>query len=285
MAVDLLEKIESQYSGFSKGQKRIANFIKDHCEKAAYMTAQALGEAVEVSESTVVRFAIELGLDGYPELHRAMQETLRLRLTSVQRVEVASTRYTKENVLTEVLYADADRIRLTLENIDYRAFDNAVDAISEAGKVFVIGMRSCYSLAEFMQHNLSLILPNVHLVRNAGGSEIFENLMSITKNDTLIAISFPRYSKRIVNAVDFAASQGAKVVSITDSEMSPIAKDAYAALFCAGDMASFADSLVAPMSVINALLAAIGLKKKDQITDSLRRLEEVWDKYNVYEKK
>lgn len=285
MAVNLLEKINSQYSDFSKGQKRIADYIKNHCAEAAYMTAQGLGEAAEVSESTVVRFAIELGFDGYPELHRAMQETLRVSLTSVQRMEVANTRYTEENVLDTVLNADAERIRLTLDSIDRKAFSDAVDAIAEAGKVFVLGMRSSYSLAEFVQYNLGLILPNVQLVHNAGGSEIFEHLMSIGKGDVLIAISFPRYSKRIVNAVDFANDQGARVVSITDSEASPIAGGAYAPLYCAGDMASFADSLVAPMSVINALLAAIGFKKKEQVTDSLRRLEEAWDKYNVYEKK
>ncbi len=286
MAHDLIETIEKLLPSMSKGQKRIAGFIKDHCEKAAYMTASKLGEAAGVSESTVVRFATELGFDGYPELHGAMQEALRKRLTSVQRMEVANDRFCGDgDILRSVLASDANRIRSTMESIDREAFNNAVDAICSAGKIFVLGMRSSFSLAEFLDYNLSLVLPNVQLVRNAGGSEIFEHLMSMSEGDTLIAISFPRYSNRIINAVNFANDIGANVIAITDSESSPIAQNAYAALYAKSDMASFADSLVAPLSVINALLAAIGMKKKDVVSKSLEKLESAWDVYNVYDKK
>ena len=285
MPSDLIEIIEKALPEMSKGQKRIAAYITDHCEKAAYMTASRLGEVAGVSESTVVRFAIELGYDGYPELHRAMQESLRKRLTAVQRMEVANDHFAQGNVLESVLSADAERIRSTLESIDRAAFDSAVEAILNAGAIYIIGMRSSFSLAEFLDYNLSLIFPNVHLVRNASGSEIFEHLMRVKKGDTVIAVSFPRYSKRIVNSVDFANSRGANVVAITDGPTSPIAKGAYAALYAKSDMASFADSLVAPLSIINALLAAIGLKKHSEITETLRIMEAAWDEYGVYEKK
>ena len=285
MSADLIEIIEKALPTMSKGQKRIASYITEHCEKAAYLTASGLGEQSGVSESTVVPFAIEIGFEGYPELHRAMQETLRKRLTGVQRLEVANDRYTEDNILEEVLTADAERISATVALTDKNEFKKAVDAIMNANKIYVMGMRSSFSLAEFLDYNLSLIFPNVSLVRNAGGSEIFEHLMTIREGDTVVAISFPRYSNRIINAVDFASSCGAKVVAITDSESSPIAKGAVAALYAKSDMASFADSLVAPLSIINALLAAIGMKKKDEVARTLAHLESVWDEYNVYDKK
>ncbi len=285
MSTDLIEAIERSQNSMSKGHKRIAAYITKHCEKAAYMTASRLGEQAGVSESTVVRFAIELGFEGYPGLHRAMQETLRKRLTGVQRLEVANTRFGGEGkVLDSVLTADAERITSTLESIDRKAFDDAVEAILSANKIYIIGMRSSFSLAEFFDYNLSLIFPNVSLVRNAGGSETFEHLIHIHSGDTVIAISFPRYSNRIINAVDFAKASGAKVISITDSKTSPIAQGVYAALYAKSDMASFADSLVAPLSIINALLAAIGMKKKDEVAATLSHLEAVWDEYNVYDK-
>jgi len=285
MPSDLIEIIEKAHPEMSKGQKRIAAYITDHCEKAAYMTASRLGEEAGVSESTVVRFAIELGYDGYPGLHRAMQESLRKRLTAVQRMEVANDRFAHGNVLESVLTADAERIHATLEAVDPAAFESAVEAILNAGSVYIVGMRSSFSLAEFLDYNLSLILPNVHLVRNSSGSEIFEHLMRVKKGDTVVVISFPRYSKRIINSAEFACSRGANVVAITDGPSSPIAKNAYAALFAKSDMASFADSLVAPLSIINALLAAIGLKKQDEIAEALQAMEAAWDAFDVYEKK
>lgn len=283
MPSELIETIEKAYPKMSKGQKRIATYINEHCEKAAYMTASRLGEEAGVSESTVVRFAIELGYDGYPELHRAMQETLRKRLTTVQRMNVANDHFSEDKVLDAVLTQDAERIRFTLEKIDRSAFDSAVEAILNAGSIYIIGMRSSFSLAEFLDYNLSLIFPNVHLVRNASGSETFEHLLRVRSGDAVIAISFPRYSKRIVDATAFAASRGANVIAITDGPTSPIAKNATEALFAKSDMASFADSLVAPLSIINALLAAIGMKKRSEIAETLNTLENVWADYNVYE--
>ena len=285
MASDLIEIIEKMLPEMSKGQKRIAAFILESYDKAAFMTASKLGQTVNVSESTVVRFAAELGYDGYPELHRAMQEALRKSLTTVQRMEVANNRFAEGGVLETVLNGDAERIRSTLENIDKNAFDSAVEAILSAGTIYVIGMRSSFALAEFLDYNLSLIFKNVHLVRNAGGSEIFDHLMRVKEGDAVIAISFPRYSSRVINAVKFANDKKAKVIAITDSASSPIAKNSTAALFAKSDMASFADSLVAPLSIINALLAAIGVKKKDEVAETLRQLESVWEEYNVYEKR
>ncbi len=285
MSSDLTEIIDGAMPGLSKGQKRIVEYIKEHPEEAAYMTAAKLGSMAGVSESTVVRFATLLGFSGYPELHRAMQESLQKRLTSVQRVRVSNDRLPDEGLLDAVLERDIAQIRSTLETVDRDAFETAVDAIVGAGKIYIIGMRSSFSLAEFLEYYLNLIFPNVQLVRNAGGSEIFEQMMNIGEGDTVVAISFPRYSSRIVNAVDFAVKQGASVVAITDSMSSPIAKPALATLCAKSNMASFADSLVAPLSIINALIAAISKKKHDEISAALSKLEGIWDEYKVYNKK
>ncbi len=285
MSSDLSEIINSARPKLSKGQRRIVEYITEHPEEAAYMTAAKLGSVAGVSESTVVRFAIELGFSGYPELHRAIQESLQKSLTSVQRVRVSNDRLPDDGLLEAVLERDIAQIRATLETVDRAAFDAAVESILNAEKIYIIGMRSSFALAEFMEYYLSLIFPNVQLVRNAGGSEIFEQMMNIGEGDTVVAISFPRYSSRIVNAVDFAHRSGAKVVAITDSMSSPIAKPAYAALCAKSNMASFADSLVAPLSIINALIAAISKKKNDEISATLTRLENIWDEYHVYDKK
>ncbi len=285
MSSDLSDIINAARPNFSKGQRRIVEYITEHPEEAAYMTAAQLGRVAGVSESTVVRFALELGFSGYPELHRAMQESLQKSLTSVQRVRVSNDRLPDEKLLDAVLERDIAQIRATLETVDRAAFDAAVEAILSAGKIYIIGMRSSFALAEFLEYYLSLIFPNVQLVRNAGGSEIFEQMMNISEGDTIVAISFPRYSSRIVNAVDFACRSGAKVVAITDSMSSPIAKPAYAALCVKSNMASFADSLVAPLSIINALIAAISKKKNDEISAVLAKLEHAWDEYHVYDKK
>lgn len=285
MSSDLSDIINAARPGLSKGQRRIVEYITEHPEEAAYMTAAQLGRVAEVSESTVVRFALELGFSGYPELHRAMQESLQKNLTSVQRVRVSNDRLPDEKLLEAVLERDIAQIRATLETVDRAAFDSAVEAILSAGKIYIIGMRSSFALAEFLEYYLSLIFPNVQLVRNAGGSEIFEQMMNIGAGDTIVAISFPRYSSRIVHAVDFACRSGAKVVAITDSMSSPIAKPAYAALCVKSNMASFADSLVAPLSIINALIAAISKKKNDEISAVLAKLEHAWDEYHVYDKK
>lgn len=284
MSSDLSEIISAASPNFSKGQRRIVEYITEHPEEAAYMTAAQLGRVAGVSESTVVRFALELGFSGYPELHRAMQESLQKNLTSVQRVRVSNDRLPDEKLLDAVLERDIAQIRATLETVDRAAFDAAVEAILSAGKIYIIGMRSSFLLAGFLEYYLSLIFPNVQLIRNAGGSEIFEQMMNIGEGDTVVAFSFPRYSTRIVHAVDFACRNGAKVVAITDSMSSPIAKPAYATLCAKSNMASFADSLVAPLSIINALIAAISKKKNDEISAALTKLEHAWDEYHVYKK-
>ena len=285
MQGDLIELIESVYPTLSKGQKKISSYILEHYDKAAYMTASKLGKEVGVSESTVVRFAIELGFDGYPELHRALKETLGMRLTAVQRMAVADDRISDEKVLESVLTSDADNIRVTLENVNRNAFDDAVEALLNARRIYVIGMRSSSAIAEFASYYLSVMFDDVRRVRTTSGSEVFEQLMRITPDDVMLAISFPRYSTRIVSAVDFATSAGAKVISITDSASSPIAKKAYATLTARSDMVSFGDSLVAPMSIVNALVVALGKRKKDEIKNTLSTLEAVWEEYNVYNKR
>ena len=284
MQGDLIELIESCYPTLSKGQKNISNYILEHYDTAAYMTASMLGKEVGVSESTVVRFAVELGFDGYPELSRALRETLGMRLTAVQRVKVADDRISDEKVLDTVLSSDAERIRGTLENIDRAAFNRAVEALLSARRIYIIGMRSSSALAEFLTYYLSLVFDDVRRVRTTSASEIFEQLMKMNGDDVIVAVSFPRYSSRIISAVDYAGAAGAKVISITDSNASPIAKNAYATLTAESDMVSFADSLVAPLSIVNALLVAIGKKKKNEISKTLSALEDVWERYDVYNK-
>lgn len=284
MSGDLLRRIQTGMSGFSKGQRLIAEYISEHYDKAAYMTAARLGAVVKVSESTVVRFAIELGYDGYPGLQRALQEMIRTKLTSVQRIEVANTRMTDEEVLDKVLLSDMDKIKRTIEAVDRAHFDRAVDGIVSARNIYIVGVRSCAPLASFMHFYLNVIFENVRLIDSAGPSEMFEQLIHIGKGDVMIAISFPRYSQRIISGVDFARAKGARVIALTDSESAPIAERANDVLIAKSDMASFVDSLVAPLSIINAMIAAIGRKKQDYVESAFSKLEDVWEEYGVYAK-
>ncbi len=276
--------MEERMSEFSKGQKRIARYILDHYDKAAYMTASRLGSIVEVSESTVVRFAIEVGFDGYPEMQRALQELIRTRLTAVQRVDVTNSLIGDDDVLDKILGADAEKIRRTLDEIDRKSFETAVDKIVSAKSIYIIGVRSSSTLAGFLNFNLRMILDNVKFVQTTSGSEMFEQIMNIGPDDVLIAISFPRYSKRIINAVEYASSTGADVISITDSGQSPIAAGADQLLLARSDMVSFVDSLVAPLSIINAVIVAVARKKPDEVRERLEKLEHIWDEYDVYDK-
>lgn len=280
---DILAKIEALSSGFSKGQKLIASYILNHFDRAAYMTASKLGEEAGVSESTVVRFANELGLSGYPQLQGEIRESVRKRLTSVQRIALANDRLRGEDIPAAVLSADMENIRYTMENLDREAFDRATSAILEAKNIYIIGMRSSACLAEFMNHYLSLVFDNVRLVRSTSGSEIFDRLIGLTPDDVMIALSFPRYSARMINAVDFAVQSGARVIALTDNKLAPIAKNAYATLEARSDMASFVDSLAAPLSVINALIAAVGMKRRDKVTKTLTKRETLWERYHVYD--
>lgn len=276
--------MEERMSEFSKGQKRIARYILDHYDKAAYMTASRLGSIVEVSESTVVRFAIEVGFDGYPEMQRALQELIRTHLTAVQRVDVTNSLIGDDDVLDKILGADAEKIRRTLDEIDRKSFETAVDKIVSAKSIYIIGVRSSSTLAGFLNFNLRMILDNVKFVQTTSGSEMFEQIMNIGPDDVLIAISFPRYSKRIINAVEYASSTGADVISITDSGQSPIAAGADQLLLARSDMVSFVDSLVAPLSIINAVIVAVARKKPDEVRERLEKLEHIWDEYDVYDK-
>lgn len=284
MNKNLLVLMEERMSEFSKGQKRIARYILDHYDKAAYMTASRLGSIVEVSESTVVRFAIEVGFDGYPEMQRALQELIRTRLTAVQRVDVTNSLIGDDDVLDKVLGSDADKIRRTLDEIDRVSFSEAVDKIVSARSIYIIGVRSSSTLAGFLNFNFRMILDNVKFVQTTSGSEMFEQIMNIGPEDVLIAISFPRYSKRIINAVEYASGAGADVISITDSRQSPIAAGANQLLLARSDMVSFVDSLVAPLSIINAIIVAVARKKPDEVRERLEKLEHIWDEYDVYDK-
>ena len=269
---------------FSKGQKLISVYILENYDKAAYMTAAKLGAIVNVSESTVVRFAIELGFDGYPEFQHSLQEIVRTKLTSFQRIEVTNNIIGDGDVLTKVLLADSDKIRHTLEEIDRAAFNKAVEEIVNARRIYVVGVRSSSALASFLGHSLGQIFDEVKILEPTSGSEMFEQILNIGEDDVIIAISFPRYSKKIINAVDYAKHRGASVIAITDSAMSPIAQGASEVLLARSDMASFVDSLVAPLSIINAIIVAVSRAKQDELTERLRKLEEIWDEYDVYDK-
>ena len=282
---DLLKAIENKMSEFSKGQRLIASYILKSYDKAAYLTAAKLGAIVGVSESTVVRFAIELGYDGYPDFQHSLQEIIRNRLTSFQRIEVTNNLIGDSNVLDKVLLSDAEKIRKTMEEIDHASFEESVDRIVSAKRIYIIGVRSSSSLAGFLNFNFRMIFDNVKFVQTTSGSEMFEQIMRIGEGDVMIAISFPRYSKRIINAVEYARSNNANVVALTDSKLSPIAQYANQLLIAQSDMASFVDSLVAPLSIINAMIVAVSRKKQDELTERLRILEEVWEKYDVYDTK
>lgn len=281
---DLITKIQSELPGFSKGQKQIARFILEHYDKAAFMTASRLGVTVGVSESTVVRFATELGYDGYPHLQRALQEMIRNKLTSVQRMEVAGDRMGGRDVLQTVLHADTDMIRVTLDEIDRDAFQGAVDALMGAKRIYILGVRSSSALASFLGFYFNLLFENVTLVHTNSVSEIFEQVLRVGPGDVLFGISFPRYSKRTLSAMKYARDRGARVIALTDSQLSPLARVADHVLLARSDMASFVDSLVAPLSVINALIVTVGMSRRDEIEHTFNKLERIWEEYDVYEK-
>lgn len=285
MNTDLLKSIEDGMSSFSKGQKLIAAYILSNYDKAAYLTASKLGTIVGVSESTVVRFATELGYEGYPEFQHSLRKLIRSRLTSFQRIEVTNSLIGDSNVLDKVLLSDAEKIRRTMEEIDHNSFEEAVDKIIAAKNIYIIGVRSSSALAGFLNHCFRMIFDNVKFVQTTSGSEMFEQIMRVGEGDVLIAISFPRYSKRIIHAVEYARTHKADVVALTDSPLSPIAAFADQLLIAQSDMASFVDSLVAPLSILNAMVVAISRKKQKELTERLHVLEEVWDRYEVYDKK
>lgn len=284
MNQDLFELLEDKKSNASKSHRKIADFILTHYEKAAYLTAAKLGESVGISESTVVRFASELGFEGYPDFQHALQEAMRNRLTAVQRIEVTLDRLKDGEVLRKVLQNDIEHIAKTLEQTTDTAFNAAVDSIISAKHIYIMGIRSSAALASFMGYYFKLMLPNVTIVETGSRSELYEQLMRLDSKDLLIGISFPRYSKQTVNALAYARAKGADSIAITDSKDSPIAQNAANVLLAKSDMVSFVDSLVAPLSLINALIVAVSIKNYDTVAGNFKALEEIWEEYDVYEK-
>ena len=279
---ELLIRIDERYPKFSKGQKRLADYIKENYDKAAFLTAAKMGEAVGVSESTVVRFATQLGYKGYPEFQKALGELVRTKLNSIQRMEVTYGRIDRSEILATVLQSDIEKIKQTLESVDNHAIELAVDTILAAKKVYVIGIRSCAPLAKFLTFYLNLICEDVVEVDTNSSSEIFEQLIRIGEEDVIIGISFPRYSMRTLKALEFASNRKAKVITLTDSVNSPMNLYSSCNLIAKSDMASIVDSLVAPLSVINALVVALCMKKQDDVIETLETLEDIWDEYQVY---
>jgi len=282
MKKDILRMIEDNMDGFSKGQRQIARFLLAHYDKAAYMTAAKLGSEVSVSESTVVRFVMELGYAGYPEFQKALQDLIRTKLTSFQRMEVTNHLIGNGDVLEKVLMSDVDKIKRTLEGVSHTDFEGAVDAIVKAKTIYIIGVRSSYTLASFLNYNLRMVFSNVRLIETTSGGELFEQILNIKEGDVIIAVSFPRYSKRVINAVNYAKKAGAQVVALTDSYESPIAAEDNHVLVAQSDMASFMDSLVPPMSILNALIVAVSRAREAEVSERLRKLEVIWDEYDVY---
>lgn len=284
MKEDLLQRMEELLPTFSKSQKLIANYILNHYEKAAYMTALKLGNAVNVSESTVVRFANELGFDGYPELQRCLQSHIKNRLTTVQRMDVTRSRIGDLDPVEGVLTQDMQKIRHTIATVNRESFDNAVNTIVDARRIYIQGSMSSGILASFMNYYLRLIFDKVTLIGSVATSEIYQQMVHIGEGDLFIGMSFPRYAKSTLNACKFAHESGAQILAITDSENSPLAQYAHTTLCAYSDMISFVDSLVAPMSLINALIVAVSNRNRCRMEQTLCKLEALWDTNDVYKK-
>ena len=285
MNQDVLFLIESKRSSMSKGQRRIADYIATEYDKAAFMTAAKMGKTVDVSESTVVRFAVSLGFEGYPEMQKAMQEMVLNRLTSVQRLEVANDRIGDHDVLSAVLQSDMDKLRRTEETLDREAFQKAVDAFVDARRVFILGVRSTAPLAQFLGYYLRYLSDSVHIVTASGAGAMFEQIVGVNADDAVIAFSFPRYSSTTVKGAQYCRSAGATVIGITDSMISPLAENCDHVLLAKSDMLSLVDSLVAPLSLVNALIVGVSQRREKELARRLGALESIWEDYNVYEKR
>ena len=278
----LLSKMNAQYQKFSKGQKKLAAYIQENYDKAAFLTAAKLGETVGVSESTVVRFAIYLGYKGYPEFQKELEELVRTKLNSIQRMEVTYGKVPQSKILDTVLHSDIDKIKMTLDAVDHEAFELAVETILKAKNIYIVGIRSCAPLAGFLAFYLNLIFDSVRLLNTNSASELFEQMIRIGEEDVIIGISFPRYSMRTLKALEFANNRNAKVITLTDSIHSPMNLYSSCNLIARSDMASIVDSLVAPLSVINALVVALSMRKQKDVVATLESLEKIWDEYQVY---
>ena len=283
MDKDILHTIESSAGKMSKAQKKIANYILGNFDKAAFMTAVRLAKFTGVSESTVVRFAMELGYEGYPDMRRALQDSMRGKLTSVQRIKVAKDRLGSSDILTQVLSSDIEQIRQTMEETDIADFARAVDAIVDAKNIYILGLRSSSFLARFMGFYFDLLFSNSRVISESPDSEVFEQIVRLSEGDLLIAISFPRYSRRTIKTMQYARSIGVKTIAITDGLSSPLNELADISLCARSDMISFLDTLVAPLSLVNALVVAVSEKAPGDLYENFERLEKIWDEYGVYE--
>lgn len=284
MRHDILSLLKAQEASFSKGQRRIAQYILESYDKAAFMTASRLGKTVGISESTVVRFAVELGYDGYPSMQKALQEMVVNRLTSVQRIEVTNDRIGDQNILTMVLQSDIEKLRQTGDTVDSDIFDKAVSAVLGAERVYILGVRSAAPLANFLGYYLNYMFHNVHILTASGASEMFEQIVGVNEKDAVIAFSFPRYSATTVKAAQYCRSTGATVIGVTDTKLSPLGECSDHVLVAKSNMVSLVDSLVAPLSVVNALIVAIASKKEKTLSKTFQELEHIWEEYHIYEK-
>ena len=285
MNEDILLVLQQKAPTFSKGQRILAGYITESYDKAAFMTASKLGRTVGVSESTVVRFAIELGYDGYPSMQKAMQEMVLNRLTSVQRIEVANDRIGNQDVVSMVLQSDADKLRQTAELVSRDDFKEAVDTIRKAKRIFILGARSAAPLANFLGYYLDFMFNNVRIITASGASEVFEKLIGVSPQDVVIAFSFPRYSAATVKGAQFCRSAGAPVIGFTDSRLSPLGQHSDLVIVAKSDMVSLVDTLVAPLSVVNALIVALASGQEQRLAKTFDTLEHVWEEYKVYEKR
>ena len=284
MSNDILDILKDRQSTFSKGQRLIAKYITEDYDKAAFMTANRLGKTVGVSESTVVRFAVDLGFDGYPSMQKAMQEMVLNRLTAVQRIEVANDRIGDQDVVSMVIQSDMEKLRQTGETLNRDEFSAAVNAILNAKRIYILGVRSAAPLAQFLGYYLNYMFNNVHTITGCGTSEMFEKIVGIDNQDVVIAFSFPRYSSATTKGAQYCRTTGATVIGITDSRESPLGLCCDHVLCAKSDMVSLVDSLVAPLSVVNSLIVAIASRRQKELQRTFESLERIWDQYNVYEK-
>lgn len=282
METDLLRQIESAYPTFSKGQKRIADYVINNYDKAVNQTAARLGRIVGVSESTVVRFATEMGFKGYPGFQKALEEIVKNKLNSIQRITLTTTRLEEDKILDTVLQSDYENIRFTKEQMDNKDFNRAVDLISDARKIYIVGGRSCEALAQFMAYYLEYIFDNVKLISSNSVTVSLEEIHRISNEDVIVGISFPRYSIDTVRVIEFSQKRNAKIIAITDSNASPMVRYSDCKLLAKSDMVSFVDSLAAPLSLINALIASLSVRNKEQVVSSMEILENIWDDFSVY---
>ncbi|MCM1187850.1 MAG: MurR/RpiR family transcriptional regulator [bacterium] len=279
---DVLSRITEKYGRMSKSHKAIAAFISEHYDQAVFMTAARLGETLGISESTVVRFASGIGYEGYPEFQKALEECVKSKLSSIQKMDAKYGRSTQSEVLTSVITADIEKLQHTIDNLDPAAFELAISTILEAETIYIMGLRSNEPLAEFLHFYLNMIRGGVVLLKTTSVTETFEQMIRISHRDCFIGISFPRYSMRTLKAMEFASDRNAKVIAITDSVNSPMNLYSACNLLARSDMVSIVDSLVAPLSVINALVVAMCLKRPQEVKRNLEMLEETWNNYQVY---